>query len=171
MLITKYLDAKKEKNNRRLWIFRTLVANFQNRSIYDFVSAINLAEIEFDGDANVLKAWKNYRKAIEPKNPKPSNEQEVRTALKEMDDALAELVKTIGISLGYKRDKLDILNNYFIPQSWINDDNHLREKERLLMEILRSERSLSFNIIHSQNPSPHQAASQPSATLPQGESN
>lgn len=64
----------------------------------------------FNGDKNVLAAWKNYRK------------------------------------------------NSFIPQSWINVNNHLREKEWLLMEILENKRALNFNLLTTLSLSPHQAA-------------
>lgn len=167
LIISKLLDNQEEKKNRKLWIFRTLLANFLNRHSYDFVSAINLVEVDFDGNNKVKAAWKSYRKTLSPRNPSPISEEEIKTFLKEIDDALAELLKVIGDDLGYKRDKLDILNNAFIPQSWSNDNSHIRKKEQLLMELLENKRALNFNIL---NPSPHQAASQPSATLPQGES-
>jgi hypothetical protein len=148
--VIRFFDSKKEKKDRKLWIFRVLMANFQNRFCYDIVSAINLVEVDFDGDNNVKKAWKNYLKTLKPKNPNPTDEQ-AKACLEEIDNALAELLKSIGASLGYKRDKLDILNNSFIPGRWQNDDFHIRRKEQLLMEVLENKRSLNFNVTNSQD--------------------
>ncbi len=143
--VTRFLDNKKEIKQRKFWIFRTLVTNLQNRLNYDFVSAVNLVQIDFYNDRRVISAWERYRSSLNWKNPTPSQEELISNN-KGIEKTLAELVQSIGLSLGYKQDKLDILDKYYIPQGWHDDNNHLRKKEELLMEILEGKRSLNFNL-------------------------
>jgi hypothetical protein len=169
--ITRYLDNKKEKNQRKLWIFRALVTNLQNRLNFDFVSAINLVQIDFSNDKKVIDTWEKCREALNIDFKQSRAEQELEILSKKINNSLADLVKTIGANLGYKQDKLDILDKSYSPQRWFDDESHIRKKEQLLMEILENKRPLDFRLTPVQNnTSPHQAASQLSATLPQGES-
>src|SRR3984893_9263784 len=60
VLLTRYIDWKREAKNRRLYIFRTLMATRRAQLTTEHVTALNLIEIDFHGEQQILKAWKEY---------------------------------------------------------------------------------------------------------------
>lgn len=145
LIAGKFLDHKKSKKDRQLWIFRDLMANRNNRLSPNFVTAVNLIALDFYGKKNVTDAWKTYHNALSSDVDKNSKDSQERF-LKQTNDSLAHLLKEIGFSLGYKMDKLDLLNGTYTPVRWFDDYDHIRKKEQLLLEILENKRSLKINI-------------------------
>ena len=62
--LTRYLDNKKEARERRLWIFKTLMATRATTLSPHHIEALNRIDLEFDGkslgDREVIDAWKAY---------------------------------------------------------------------------------------------------------------
>ena len=62
--LTRYLDDKKEIRERKLWVFKTLMAtrNYTTSALH--VEALNRIDLEFDkkdeGERKVIEAWKAY---------------------------------------------------------------------------------------------------------------
>src|ERR1700683_4667288 len=60
VLVTRYVDERRIKQTRRMNVFRTLMRTRKMRLSADHVGAINLVEIEFQGEQQVLVRWKEY---------------------------------------------------------------------------------------------------------------
>src|SRR3989441_5399377 len=58
LYIGKRLEERRAKQNRKVHIFRTLMANRATRMAPAYVEALNGIETEFYGDTPVIEAWR-----------------------------------------------------------------------------------------------------------------
>lgn len=58
--LTRWLDDRRELQHRKYDIFRTLMRTRKMPIHVDHVGALNLIEVEFIKDAQVILAWKSY---------------------------------------------------------------------------------------------------------------
>ena len=62
LYVQRRLDEGREKRNRKLWVFKTLMSYRATSLAPIFVQALNLIDVEFDGsdkkEKNVRDAWK-----------------------------------------------------------------------------------------------------------------
>jgi len=62
--LTRYLDTKREVRERKLQVFKTLMATRAYTVHWDHVVALNRIDLEFDGknpkEKAVIEAWKGY---------------------------------------------------------------------------------------------------------------
>lgn len=118
MFLTKLYDAwrdkKASKQKRKLWVFRELMGNRNNRLSPDFVTAVNLIELDFYNEKKVNEAWKKYHAALSSTFDKNNPDSQSRW-LDKLNHSLADLLQEIGESLGYKMDKLDLLHGAYTP--------------------------------------------------------
>jgi hypothetical protein len=136
---TRYIDGRRELNNRRLHIFRTLMATRRAPLTSEQVTALNLIEIDFQGKPDVLRAWKDY---FENLSVDPSDERRIKRAWEERPALHAKLLHAIAKALDYKIEQLDILSGGYGPQGFFDDVNAQRELRTLLGELLSGKRPL-----------------------------
>lgn len=58
ILVGQLLAVLKERRDRRLWVFKTLMRTRRNPTSPDHVGALNLIEIEFSKDEKIMLAFK-----------------------------------------------------------------------------------------------------------------
>ncbi|MGB7435847.1 MAG: DUF6680 family protein, partial [Candidatus Acidiferrum sp.] len=58
LLIQKHLERLKAKEDRKVMIFRALMANRSSRLSPAYVQALNGIETEFFGETKVIEAWR-----------------------------------------------------------------------------------------------------------------
>jgi hypothetical protein len=62
--VQKRLETAKEKGQRKLGIFKTLIATYATRVSPDHIQALNMINIEFYGIEAVLSSWHLYQKHL-----------------------------------------------------------------------------------------------------------
>jgi hypothetical protein len=60
VLITVYLQSRKEKRNQKLWIFNTLMATRHAPIIDENVRALNMIDVVFHDSEQVRELWHEY---------------------------------------------------------------------------------------------------------------
>ena len=99
--VQKYLERHQEKRERKLRIFKTLMATRGVPLSQDHVQALNMIDIEFYGEKykKIITSWKDYLNHLE----KITKDDEERFSLwnEEKADLLANLLLVMGKSLGY----------------------------------------------------------------------
>lgn len=126
VLITKYLQNKENKRKDKIEIFKTLMTG----RIYGWdiasVHALNIIEIVFSEDKNVISQWKNYYNAACTDNYKNIKIQQTK------------LLEEIGKALGYK-DKIswESIEKPYIPR-WL-DERMEQEKKYVDGQVLQAE--------------------------------
>jgi hypothetical protein len=113
--LTRYLDDKKEIRERKLWIFKTLMASRAATLSPFHVEALNRIDLEFDpnnkSEKEVINAWKAYLNLLSDKDI-PPEQWGVRRA-----DFLVDLLHKMANVLNYEFDRTTIRQSSYFPRS------------------------------------------------------
>lgn len=143
--VTRYLDDKKEKRERRHMIFKTLMATRGSNLSVRHVEALNRIDLEFDkdceGDKKVIRSWNAYRDFLSDLTL-PSDQWSRKRIEK-----LVELLHEMGNVFGYDFDPTDIKNSSYSPQLYGDIDRFQSEIRAALREVFAN-RSLPVYVVN-----------------------
>lgn len=144
--LTRYLDKKKEERERKLQVFKTLMATRAYTISWDHVVALNRIDLEFDKDNKkekaVIEAWKAYLDLLGDKTMSPE-----QWAIKRLD-LLVELLHKMAQVLDYDFDKTHIKNSSYSPVAHGNIEEEQGALRAGLIEVLQGKRSLPMAIVN-----------------------
>jgi hypothetical protein len=112
VLVTYFMDRWREAKQRRIWIFRTLLATRARKMRYEHVQALNLIDVDFKGWRRKFKtvrsAWDYYRKHL---NTKPAEDTTAAWSAwgTAGDDKLKDLLVKMAKALRYSDFDLNSL--------------------------------------------------------------
>ena len=110
VLIAWWLEKCRVQRERRMDIFRTLMRTRTGtaRLSPDHVAALNLVEVEFRNDSDVLEAWQKYFEILyrQPYDPDAAKK------------SLAKLLQVMSRTLGDEIEGLEIFEGGYTPQYW-----------------------------------------------------
>jgi len=98
--IQKEIEANNEKKQRKLNIFKTLMATRADILSLEHVKALNMIDIEFYNEKSIRNAWDIYRKHLNS-YPKNQNEQDKKNWTDKTKEYLSDLLCSISKLLGY----------------------------------------------------------------------
>lgn len=111
--VGQYLQDRAQLRKDKMDIFKTLMVNRYGWSI-ETVQAMNIIEIVFSDDDNVLNAWKDFY-------DKSCVESPDEMQLKKMQTAKDKLIETMAQSLGYRQKVTwETIQNPYIPKGMID---------------------------------------------------
>lgn len=145
--LQKYLERNREIRNRKLNIFKMLMATRGSTLSADHVEALNRIDLEFSGNKKykkVINLWKEYFdnlcKSEEFKdNPKIWSSRN--------EELLANLLFEMGQSLDYDFDKVLIKRNIYSPIGHFNYEMENSLIRKGLLNVLNQEKSISMTIV------------------------
>ena len=140
VFITRWVDHKRLKHGRRMDVFRTLMRTRRMTLNPDHVGALNLVEIEFDGEQNVIKAWKDYFTHLGKKPPTESAEANVFVS--ERGSLLTKLLHAMAQTLKFQIEQLEIFEGGYTPQGWEDEEVTLRALRHHMLQIFMGNRAL-----------------------------
>lgn len=143
-------DMARDQRRRRYDIFQVLMKTRRVFLAPEHVMALNVVQLEFHDDENVIRAYKDYIKLRSRTVPENANE----AFFEEADDAFFELVHAIGNNLNLSFDKADLKKFSYTPAGWQNDENQMRQVRALLIEVLSGQRYLHTTNITPPPPNP-----------------
>ena len=110
VVLARDLEKRRVQRERRMDIFRTLMRTRTGsaRLSADHVAALNLIEIEFRNDSDVLEARKKYFEILY----RPPIDQGA------MKHSLAKLLQVMSRTLGDEIEGLEIFEGGYTPQYW-----------------------------------------------------
>ncbi len=111
--VSLFREAIATKYNRRLYVFRTLMATRKIGISAAHVNALNLVELEFYKCPKVEAAWNSYKNHLNDSS-KPEDEAWHETK----ERLLAKLLSEIGTVLRFKIPAMDIFKGGYAPKSW-----------------------------------------------------
>ena len=142
--LTKYLDVKKEKKQRKLDIFKTLMATRAYTISWDHVMTLNRIDQEFEkGDPKekeVLDAWKQYLDLLGDKTITGEAWGTKRIEL------LVELLHKMALVLDYDFDKTHIKNSSYSPVAHGDTEIQQDNIRKGLIEILEGKRVVPMHV-------------------------
>lgn len=154
--LQRWIDHQRETRNRKLSVFRTLMAYRATRIAPLFVQSLNLIDIEFTAkkESGIRDAWRELldhlsdlgRKAPDRSLADYEREQE-RT-----NDLTAELLTRMGEKLGYKFDRVYAKKAAYHPQGLGDIENEQRQLRAMLINLLKGGSSLPVAVFEQTFP-------------------
>lgn len=142
--LTRYLDNKKEIRERKLNIFKTLMATRAYAVSLDHVMTLNKIDLEFDNlnrkEKEVIEAWKEYLDLLGSKDITGEAWNVKRV------DLLVELLHKMAKVLGYDFDKTHIKNSSYSPVAHGKLEDEQSAVRQGVIEILEGKRVLPMHI-------------------------
>lgn len=145
--VTRHLDEKKEMRERKLWVFKTLMATRQYSVSPPHVEALNRIELEFSGkipkEKRVLDAWKEYHDHLSNKQS-PLDQWGPKRV-----DLFVEMLHKMAQALDYSFDKVNIKNSSYSPVAHGELENEQQALRRAAIDILEGRRAVPVDIRNS----------------------
>lgn len=160
--VDKYLEKKRNKKGRKLGIFKTLMATRGRALDPRHVEALNMIDLEFEGEKSVTDAWKAYldhlvnmpkypttegRNEEQQKSDKTLYDSQMSTWGNQREDYLADLLYKMGNSLDYKFDKTHIKRSIYSPQGHADIENEQQFLRKALIELLMGRLTLPVETV------------------------
>ena len=101
----------------------------------DHVYALNLIEVEFFGDSQVVDAWKSYLDALQPQYNENGDLRNRR---------LVGLLQAMAKNLKIPMEQLDIMDNHYVPQGWADAENRRLAIEEEALKVLIGNKGLKI---------------------------
>lgn len=158
----KLLESLREKRNRRLALFKTLMSTRAERLSRDHVQALNMIDIEFYGrrmfgtryqtgrEKRVTNAWKNYNDHLNQRGQYESVEMWVRDG----NTLFTKILYEMSIALRYDYDEVQLKRDCYRPEAHVNIENAQLDVLTGLARVLRYEGSIPMTVINFPNLTP-----------------
>jgi hypothetical protein len=148
VLVTRRIDDERRVRERRLTVFRSLMATRRALVSPEKVTALNMVEIEFYGLPLVQDAYREVMIHINTPPPLPAGWHDRHRAL------LTRLLSQMARALGYHLEQLDVLEGGYYPQSFADIGIEQQAVRRALIELLSGRRPLSVSPAAPTPPAP-----------------
>lgn len=112
--IQKWIERYTEKRNRKINIFRTLIATRGTRLSFEHVRALNMIDTEFYCEIEITDAWKSYLDCLQQQI---HGEAEEKTWISNRDNLFIDLLNKMAKSLGYHFDNVHLKKAIYIPKA------------------------------------------------------
>lgn len=172
----KMIESLREKRNRRIKIFKTLMSTRGERLSRDHVQALNMIDIEFYGrrffgtrfqrrsEKAVTNAWKNYNDNLNS----TSNYESPELWLKEGDTLFIKLLYEMSNALGYDYDEVQLKRDCYRPELHATIENAQLNVLSGLASVLKNERSIPVTVTSFPSMQPSQGEPEHNKSLNQG---
>jgi hypothetical protein len=147
----KWIETLREKKNRRLYVFKRLMATRGTPVSPGHVEALNMIDLEFAGnndiDKNVSTRWHEYLDHLNSLSQDPAVQEKQVPVWTERKDALfASLLHDMGKAVGYDFDTVQIRRGIYTPIGHANFEIETQALRRLLLQVLLGERTLPLDV-------------------------
>ena len=149
--LTRFLDNRKEVRERKLAVFKTLMATRAYTLAPAHVEALNRIDLEFDPqkkhERKVLDAWKEYLDLLGNHQLSPEQWNIKRV------DLLVELLYHMGLALDYDFDRTHIKNGTYSPSAHGQIEEQQKAIREGMIEIMQGKRPLPMHVTNLSNDS------------------
>jgi hypothetical protein len=149
VLVTRGVDNLRDKERRRLEVFRSLMRTRRMPLSQEHVSALNLVEIEFISKPKVIAAFKALLSHYDSGYGANKTLDELKAANDKADALRTTLLSAIAVVLGYNFEQMDILRGSYMPQGWGVELDEQTAVRKGLAELLSGRRPLPIYVAQS----------------------
>lgn len=138
--LTRFLDDQKEVRNRKLYVFKILMASRATILAPQHVEALNRVPLEFTDHSDVMSDWHAYLDHLGNTAMEAGrwNEKQV--------DLLVDMLHTMGKKVGYNFDKTEIKNGVYNPQGHGRVEQENTAVRQGLAEVFSGKRAFPITI-------------------------
>tara|TARA_B100000787_G_C16044312_1_gene228387 strand:+ start:37 stop:597 length:561 start_codon:yes stop_codon:yes gene_type:complete len=148
--LTRYLDAKKITKQRKVAIFKTLMATRSYTVSWNHVESLNNIDLEFDAkktnEKAVIEAWKEYLDLLN-NSTMPIEQWGIKRI-----ELLVQLLHEMAKVLKYDFDKTHIKNSSYSPRIHGDTEDQQAAIRKGLLEVLDGTRSIPMEVINLNQP-------------------
>jgi hypothetical protein len=143
-----WLNTKAERKNRKLEIFRSIMATRSTGLSPEHVSALNKIDVEFYDVLEVQNAWKEYLDHLGTASTIPSDSKDAwdRWGDKKAD-LLTELILKMATHLDYKFDKVHLKKGHYYPKGYVDIETEHMIIRQGLVRLLENKKALPIVLI------------------------
>jgi len=144
------IDLWREQRQRKLWVFKTLMATRGQTLSPKHVQALNMIELEFQkpSEKPILEAWKEYHDHLHSYPKEGENQKELAVVWdKESTKFLANLLSEMSKAFSYKFDAVQIKKGAYSPQGHATIEMELQLLRRFALEWFAGDRKVSVSIV------------------------
>jgi hypothetical protein len=149
-------ERKRELEQRKLWVFRTIMSNRATILNSNYVQALNLIDIDFAGnnkkDKAVRTAWKILLDHLSPPSGQSRSEAEIIASNERADNLRVSLMKTMAEALHYEFDEVQIKKGIYLPSGHTNMENEQNLLRKRVLEVLNGNRRLPVGVFQDSFP-------------------
>jgi hypothetical protein len=142
--LTRFVDSKKEQRDRKLQIFKTLMATRAYAVSPQHVEALNRIDLEFSNkhkkERNVVYAWKEYLDLLGDQDM-PKDQWGTKRV-----ERLVDLLHSMAQVLNYEFDKTHIKNSAYAPVAHGDIENQQTTVRMGVIDILEGKRALPMYV-------------------------
>lgn len=147
--ISKILEERKKKYERRLLVFQTLMMTRASRLALEHIRALNMIDVEFYGkdkkNESVVEAWKVYLDNLGNQDYK---EKSFDSWSNKNDELFIDLMQKMATCLNYKYDKSTISKTSYFPTGHATVENELDLIRGEFAKILKGEKSFPIIVMN-----------------------
>jgi hypothetical protein len=141
----KIVERRRELRNRKLHLFRELMATRGSRLSQRHVEALNLIEMEYapsdEKQRPVFEAWRSYFDLLS--QPAPELEAQQQLFFERRNDAFIDVLYTMGRYLGFSFDKVAIRRNSYVPTLHGETEMDAITIRKALVDLLTNKKALN----------------------------
>ena len=153
----KFVEKIRDKRNRRLQIFKSLMSTRAERVSREHVQSLNLIDIEFYGrlifgirlqtqkEKAVTNAWKNYNAHLNDKTYLTIDDW-----YRDGDGLFTKMLYEMSQALGYDFDEVQLKRDAYKPEAHVNLENAQLAVLDGLAKALNNQNSLSVNVVSNE---------------------
>ena len=141
--IGKKLDNRKEKRDRKLWLFETLMTSRASVIAEERVRAMNMIDIYFYDDSQVLREWKLHLDIL----GKDSKSMGETLWSQKVDESFYRMLEVMARNLGYNFDPVTLQNTSYFPKGHSELESDQRRYRKAIVELLENERFISVKSV------------------------
>ncbi|HRI02521.1 MAG TPA: hypothetical protein PLL77_02150 [Pyrinomonadaceae bacterium] len=151
--IQKLLERQREADNRRLNIFKTLMATRSSRLSPQHVEALNMIDVEFHKKKRfkkIVDAWGEYRDNLNnfPEDDEAADHKaRVEVWFSTNDQRFTDLLYEMGQSLNYKFDKVHLKRSMYFPKGLGELDTDGNIIRKALVSLLTGENAIKMAVV------------------------
>jgi hypothetical protein len=152
--VSKNLDERKERRQRKMWVFYTPMATRNARVHAEHVRALNSIDIEFTKEKAITLAWKAYLDHLN------DTSQDISVWAPRSDDLLVELLHAMSTALNFDFDKTHLKRAIYSPRAHGEADEDARVIRKALVAIAKGEQGLRVDLPEITESEAEEAAAQ-----------
>lgn len=149
VLVTRYVDKLRENEKRQFDVFRVLMRTRRMAISPEHVGALNLVEIEFHKNKEVITALKDLMRHFETAYGASKTVDEIRGANEKAEVLRTALLSAIARALKFNFEQLEILNGGYSPQGWNIELDEQTTIRRGLAAVFKGQHALPITVIQS----------------------
>lgn len=148
--VDKWLQRNRADRERKVSIFKILMATRGSVLSYTHVEALNRIDLEFSDNKKykkVIDTWKEYFDNLSQK----VDDEQLAVWSARNEELISNLLFEMGKSLGYSFDKVLIKRNVYSPVAHGTTEREQQAIRKGIIEIMNGDRSVPFELIQSQD--------------------